>query len=106
MTTLRTSERLNELLEKPMPSRFAEVAAKLKAEKAKLLASVEDLDKDIDKFATDGNDAISQHRAAVAELASGVKELAEAARDLMGNDEEGENKTVATFHPKTGTDGR
>lgn len=85
-------------------SRFKEVADKLKAEKAKLLASVEDLDRDIDKFATEGNDAIASHRAAVAELTSGIEELKEAARDLRGNDEEGETK-VTTFQPKTGTNG-
>jgi hypothetical protein len=80
-------------------SKFREVAEKLKAEKLKLEACVEDLDKEIDHMASYGNTVIGGHRAVISEVRGGLDEMKEMIDDLRGNNG-GEDDKVAHFPDK------
>lgn len=82
--------------EKPM-SRYSDISAKLKGTRARFDAQLDDLDKDIDKVASESDEVVMHHAAQVAELRDGVEEMREGIKEMRGN---GGDEKIATFPPK------
>jgi hypothetical protein len=79
-------------------SKYSDISAKLRAQRARFDAQLEDLDREIDSVATDSDEVVRVHRQQVDQIKAGVEEMREGIQEMRGN---GGDEKIATFPSKT-----